>query len=37
MMIEELLYRFALSFNFKSIAFLKNSIRLWHNACATMM
>ncbi|CAB1064559.1 hypothetical protein D1BOALGB6SA_9355 [Olavius sp. associated proteobacterium Delta 1] len=37
MNIEDLLYRFALSFQFKSIGFLKYSIWLWHKSCANMM
>jgi len=35
--IEDLWYRFALSFQFKSIAFLKYSIWQWHKSCADMM
>ncbi|CAB1062971.1 hypothetical protein D1BOALGB6SA_7753 [Olavius sp. associated proteobacterium Delta 1] len=34
---EAELYRFALPFQFKSMAFLKYSIWLWHKSCASMM
>ncbi|CAB1080729.1 hypothetical protein D1AOALGA4SA_8405 [Olavius algarvensis Delta 1 endosymbiont] len=37
MKIEDLLYRCALSFKFRLIAFLKYSIRLYHKSCANMM
>ncbi|CAB1081712.1 hypothetical protein D1AOALGA4SA_9358 [Olavius algarvensis Delta 1 endosymbiont] len=37
MKIEDLLNRFALSFKFKSIAFLKYSIRLYHKYRANMI
>ena len=35
--IEDLWYRSALSFLFKSIDFLKYSIWLWHKYCANML
>jgi hypothetical protein len=35
--IEDLWYRFALSFLLKSIAFLKYSTWLWYKSCANMM
>ena len=35
--IEDLWYRFALSFLLKQIELLKYSIWLWHKSCANMM
>ncbi|CAB1061434.1 hypothetical protein D1BOALGB6SA_6207 [Olavius sp. associated proteobacterium Delta 1] len=37
MKIEDLLIRFTLSFQFKSIVFLKYSILLWQKSSANMM